>query len=442
MRGLIATLAIVWRIASPYFRSEDRWAGRLLLAAVIAIELSIVGITVLLNAWNADFYNALQDKNWDAFVYQLGYFCVLAAAYIVLAVYQLYLNQWLQIRWRRWLTQRYLDHWLTAPTTIACSCWAMPPTTPTSASPKTSSNSSMAAPAVGILALGLGLLNSVVTLGSFVVILWTLSADGPACICSARSGRSPAIWSGPRCSTPCSAPSSPISIGWPLVSLNFQQQRYEADFRFNLVRVRENSEQIALLEGEPRGRDPPCSAASATSSPIGWLIMTRTKRLTFLTAGYAQVSTVFPFIVVSPAYFAGAVQLGGLMQTASAFGSVQNALSFFINVYRGLAEWRAVIERLDGFDQSVAAARARCGNAAGDRRDAGRRRQPSRSRIWRCGCRTACRWSTRNDISISLGDRVLVSGPSGSGQVDAVPGAGRHLAVRLRHRRWCRKTPR
>ena len=104
MRGIISTLAIVWRIASPYFRSEDRWPGRLLLAAVIAIELSIVGITVLINEWNARFYNALQDRNWNAFVYQLVYFCVLATIFILLAVYQLYLNQWLQIRWRRWLT--------------------------------------------------------------------------------------------------------------------------------------------------------------------------------------------------------------------------------------------------------------------------------------------------------------------------------------------------
>ena len=112
MRRQFATLAIIWRLASPYFRSEDRWAGRMLLAAVVGIELSIVAITVLLNSWNARFYNALQERNWNAFVYQLGYFCVLAAAFILLAVYQLYLNQWLQIRWRRWMTASYLDHWL------------------------------------------------------------------------------------------------------------------------------------------------------------------------------------------------------------------------------------------------------------------------------------------------------------------------------------------
>lgn len=112
MNGLGSTLATVWRIAAPYFRSDDKWAGRILLAAVVAIELAIVGISVLLNTWNNRFYNALQDRNWDNFVYEISYFCVLAAIFIALAVYQLYLNQWLQIRWRKWMTQRYLVEWL------------------------------------------------------------------------------------------------------------------------------------------------------------------------------------------------------------------------------------------------------------------------------------------------------------------------------------------
>src|SRR5262249_10229518 len=143
----------------------------------------------------------------------------------------------------------------------------------------------------------------------------------------------------------------------PLIALNYQQQRYEADFRFNLVRVRENSEQIALLDGETAERD---RLSMRFGSVVGnWLaIMTRQKKLTFFTAGYAQASVVFPYIMLRPAYFAGVVQPGGLMQTANAFSRVQDALSVFINVYRSLAEWRAVIERLNGFDQSIAAARA------------------------------------------------------------------------------------
>src|SRR5258708_15765277 len=131
-------------------------------------------------------------------------------------------------------------------------------------------------------------------------------------------------------------------IGWPLVTLNFNQQRYEADFRFNLVRVRETSEQIALLKAESAETERLVDRFGRVVA--NWLlIMTRTKRLTFFTASYSQVSIVFPYVVVSPAYFAGKMQLGGLMQTASAFNSVQTSLSFFINVYRSLAEGRGVL---------------------------------------------------------------------------------------------------
>ena len=203
-------------------------------------------------------------------------------------------------------------------------------------------------------------------------------------------------------------------VGWPLVSLNFQQQHFEADFRFNLVRVRENSEQIALLEGEQA--EEARALGSFGRIIANWrLIMTRTKRLTFLTASYSQASIIFPFIVGSPAYFAGAVQLGGLMQTASAFGQVQTALSFFINIYRGMAEWRAVIDRLDGFDHSVAAARAVAvtppviavepGEAASITfRDLVVRLPNGEPLV------------NATDISLAVGERVLVSGPSGSGK--------------------------
>ena len=112
MNNIRSTLASVWRIAAPYFRSEDKWAGRGLLAAVIAIELAVVFLTVLFNRWNNVFYNALQEHNQAVFTYQIGYFCVLAAFWIGLKVYQLYLNQWLQIRWRRWMTARYLGGWM------------------------------------------------------------------------------------------------------------------------------------------------------------------------------------------------------------------------------------------------------------------------------------------------------------------------------------------
>src|SRR5260370_7942995 len=112
VNNIRSTLATVWRIAAAYFRSEDKLAGRVLLAAVISIELSLVLIDVLLNQWNNRFYNALQERNWDGFVREIGIFSLLATFYIALSVYQLYLNQWLQIRWRRWMTSTYLGNLL------------------------------------------------------------------------------------------------------------------------------------------------------------------------------------------------------------------------------------------------------------------------------------------------------------------------------------------
>ena len=373
MRGLFSTLAIVWRIASPYFYSEDRRAGRILLAAVIVIELSIVGINVLLNSWNNTFYNALQDKDWNAFVYQLGYFCVLATIYILLAVYQLYLNQWLQIRWRRWLTQTYLERWLASANHYRMQLLGDAADNPDQRiADDVKEFIDLGTTGVGILPIGLGLLNSVVTLGSFAVILWNLSGTAPLHLFGTT-------WAIPGYLFWAALIYAVIGtvlthlVGRALTALNFQQQRYEADFRFNLVRVRENSEQIALLDGEQTERN---RLLARFGNIVGnWLaIMSRQKKLTFLTAGYGQISSVFPFVVVSPAYFAGAIQLGGLMQTSSAFGSVQGALSFFVTAYRSLAEWRAVIERLAGFDEFDRQRQGSRDHAAGHRACAERSR--------------------------------------------------------------------
>ncbi len=414
MRGIFSTLAIVWRIASPYFNSEDRWPGRILLAAVIVIELSIVGINVLLNSWNNTFYNALQDKDWNAFIYQLGYFCVLATIYIFLAVYQLYLNQWLQIRWRRWLTQAYLDRWLAEANHYRMQLLGDAADNPDQRiAEDVKEFIDSGTTGVGILPIGLGLLNSVVTLGSFAIILWNLSGTAPLHLFGTT-------WAIPGYLFWAALFYAVIGtllthlVGRALTALNFQQQRYEADFRFNLVRVRENSEQIALLDGEQTE----CNRLLARFGNIAgnWLaIMSRQKKLTFLTAGYGQVSSVFPFVVVSPAYFAGAIQLGGLMQTASAFGSVQGALSFFVTAYRSIAEWRAVIERLAGFDESIATARAAATRPpviALAPSDAGIVSFKDLAVQLPNGALLV----NANDLSIKLGERVLVSGPSGSGK--------------------------
>ena len=356
MNNIRSTLAIVWRIAAPYFRSEDKWAGRGLLSAVIIIELALVGNDVLLNQWRSRFYNALQEKDWDGFVREIIVFSVLATVLVVLSIYQLYLNQWLQIRWRRWMTTKYLGEWL-----HDANHYRMQLQGDAADNPDQRITDDVKLFVERTLGIGVGLLSSIVTLFSFVIILWGLSAAAPLTI----SGREFAIpgylvWGALIYAIFGTALTQ--WIGSPLVNLDFQQQRFEADFRFSLVRVRENSEQIALLRGEPAERQ---RLSERFSRVVGnWYgIMSRTKRLTAFTQSYSQAAVVFPMILVAPAYFAGKIQLGTMLQTAEAFGSVQSALSFFVSTYRSLAEWRAVVARLDGFETAIASATTLAGSA-------------------------------------------------------------------------------
>jgi putative ATP-binding cassette transporter len=326
----------------PYWFSEDRWAAWGLLLAVIALNLATVYINVLLNKWNNAFYNALQDKNYTVFLHQLIRFSWLAGLFIVFAVYQFYLNQMLQIRWRRWLTEHFLSGWLTDD-----AYYRMQFVAGEADNPDQRVADDVPQFIASTLSLGIGGMRAVVTLISFVAILWGLSGTLTvssirlpgylvwAALLYALAGTWLTDW-----------------IGRPLVRLNFDQQRYEADFRFNLVRFRENAEGVALYHGEA---DELRTFRERFSNIIRnwWGIMRQQKRLTWLTAGYGQAAIIFPIIVVAPRYFRGQILLGGLMQTASAFGQVQDSLSFIVSSYTDIAAWRAVVERLAGFQSAI-----------------------------------------------------------------------------------------
>ena len=409
MNNIRSTLATVWRIAAPYFRSEDKWPGRGLLAAVVSIELALVAIDVLLNQWSNRFYTGLQEKNWDVFVREIGFFCVIAACFIALAVYQLYLNQWLQIRWRRWLTRHYLGEWL-----HGANHYRMQLQGDAADNPDQRIADDVKLFVERTLDIGLSLLNAVVTLFSFVIILWGLSAAAPlhvfgkelaipgylvwGALIYAIFGTALTQW-----------------IGSPLVGLDFRQQRFEADFRFNLVRARENSEQIALLKGETAERQKLWGRFNHVVE--NWYgIMSRTKQLTAFTASYSQAAVVFPYVLVAPAFFADKIQLGGLTQTASAFGSVQKALSIFVTIYRTLADWRAIVARLDGFETSIASA-----TALATSRDAiGVVASEGGKAIDLHKLQVALPNGTplvsADGLSLRGGERTLVTGPSGSGK--------------------------
>jgi vitamin B12/bleomycin/antimicrobial peptide transport system ATP-binding/permease protein len=340
------TLKAAWSLTRPYWTSDEKWSAWALLLVIIALNLGTVYITVLINQWNNAFYDALQELNFQKFLQQMGVFSVLATIYIIIAVYSLYLTQMLQIRWRRWLTRRFVGSWLSNRTYYRMQFASKTDNPDQRISEDLNQFTSY------VLRLSLGLLTSVVTLVSFIVILWGLS--GPATIPLGSWGVlhipgylvwAALIYAG-------IGTWLTVMIGRPLVGLNFAQQRFEADFRFSLMRVRENAESVAFYEGE--------------SAELGifnkrfkhvfanfWDIMKRQKQLTWFTAGYSQVAIIFPVVAAAPRFFAKQILLGGLMQIVNAFSSVQTSLSFIITSYTDIATWQAITNRLSGFQAEL-----------------------------------------------------------------------------------------
>lgn len=360
MRGLGSFIKAAWRLSWPYFSSEEKWSARLLLGSIILLNLLMVGMNVILNFWNGAFFDSLQNKDWKAFInllflYDRGShgiidgimpgFCLVAAIYITVAIFSTYLNQWLQIRWRRWLTKRYLNDWLTDRAYYRLSLTAK--SEEGTDNPDQRISDDLNNFSGNTLSLGLSLLTNVVTLGSFLGILWTLS--GPLVIWGV-SIPGYMVW----VALIYAALGTWVThlVGRPLIWLNFRQQRVEADFRFALARMRENVEGIALYRGEPEERQGFLHRFFFVVE--NWYqIMYRTLLLNALTVGYSQVAVVFPIVVAAPRYFAGQIALGGLTRTASAFGQVQGAMSWFVNAYASLAAWRATVERLVLFQHAL-----------------------------------------------------------------------------------------
>lgn len=426
VRALLSLLGDIRRLAVPYFRSEERWVAIGLLAAVVALELAWVGATVILNEWNVAFYNAIQDKNFAEFQKQLLIFCLIAVGAIVVAVYQLYLKQWLEIRWRRWLTKRYLDAWLTDDVH-----YRLRLSGDAADNPDQRIAEDVQLFVGRTIGVGIGLLGTVVSLVSFSVILWNLS--GPLAFSlfgHALSVPGYLFWA----ALIYAAAGTWLAhlIGRPLVRLNYDQQRYEADFRVDLVRVRENGEQIALLHGE-KAEDRKLEGRFSRVWGNFFDLMKAQKRLTWFTAGYNQISTIFPYVVVAPAYFTGQIQLGQLMQTASAFGSVQGSFSFFVSSYVSLAEWVSVVQRLTGFEASIARARAQAERPAFEAPTHGEGPALGLSGV-EVRLPGGAPLVATDELTIDHGECVLITGPSGSGKstlLRAIAGIWPHGAGRI-----------
>jgi len=391
---------------SPYWSSEDRWAARGLLLGVVLLTLAMVYLTVLLNQWNNAFYSALQDKNMAAFRGQLFRVTWLITIFIFLAVYQVYLNHMLEIRWRRWLTDRYIRAWLTDGAYYRMQLQAT----------ETDNPDQRIAEDVQLLAahtLGLftGGLRATVTLVTFVAILWGLSGSLHVTV-GEYAIRLPGymVW----VAVLYAILGTWVTdwLGRPLVTLNFDRQRYEADFRFSLVRFRENTEGVALYRGEAdefRGFRERFEEVVRN----WWGIMLRQKRMTYFTSGYGLGAWIVPSIVAAPRYFRGELGLGGLMQTSQAFQQVQDALSFFVQSYKEIAAWCAVVERLAGFERTLERVHRQA--ASGFRRVEGR---PTHLAVAGVDLYRPDGQVLLANINFSLrrGDTVLLSGASGSGK--------------------------
>ena len=401
-------LGKVWNLARPYWSSDERWPARGLLVAIVALTLGIVYMSVLLNEFSRDFYNAIQEKNYEDFTALLLYFCMLAAVLITLSVYKLYLTQMLEMRWRAWLTATYLNEWLERQIYYRLELVARGTDNPDQ---RIAEDARLFTS--GTLGLALGLLSAVVTLASFVVILWGVS--GPLDVTIGGMTLSiPGymVW----VAILYAAAGSVIThyVGRPLIALNFQQERFEADFRFSLVRLRENAEGVALYRGEESERKG-LLARFENVRANWWELMRYTKRLTTATAGYTQAAIVFPILVAAPRYFSGAIQLGGLMQIASAFGQVQGALSWFVDSYGGIANWKASVERLLSFHRALDEAQAEAGHPAGIRIEDGAAGSLGSDAL-DVNLPNGAALIAHAAFSLAPGERVLLTGPSGSGK--------------------------
>ncbi len=400
-----------WRLSAPYFGSDQKWKARGLLLAIVLLNLGAVYMLVLINEWNRVFYDALQNKDAAVFWRELGRFTYLAFGFIVIAVYRFYLTQLLEMRWREWMTHHYLDRWLHRHRfyQMELARYARGENAPPD-NPDQRIAEDINLFTTYTVGLSMGLLNAVVTLLSFIGILWTLSGSFGFTF-QGQSYDIPGfmVW---MAVIYCVAGSVITHyIGRPQIALNFQQQRFEADFRHHLVRVREYSESIALDKGEPVERRQLGLRFADVLRNYLQLIRAQ-KRLIWFSTGFGQAAVVFPFIVAAPRFFSGAIQLGELMQIASAFDRVQTALSWFVENYQQLATWRATTDRLTGFEESFAALQADDHATASETHTEDAIALDGLDLALPGGAALLAVQGAR----IAPGDSVLVQGPSGSGK--------------------------
>ena len=335
----------VWSLTKSYWQSEERWSASAFLALIIGLNLGLVYVTVLQNQANGSLFTALQRHDGSGFFRAFGVVVLLIMLYFTVAAFRVFLDQTFQLRWRRWLTDQYIERWLADRTFYRMRF-----------SERVDNPDQRISEDVRLfiertMDLGLGLLNSLATLVSFAALLWILSGSITLPLGSFEiTIPGYMFWA----AVLYSAFGSVIAhwIGRPLIGLYNRRQAVEADFRFNLLRLREEAEAIALYGGEAQERFNAMGRFQKIYETIKRIIL-RSNQFLIFQLFFSQFVNLFALLIASPGYFSGAIELGALMQIANAFQRVNEALSWFVGSYTNFAEWRATVDRLIEFDSEM-----------------------------------------------------------------------------------------
>ena len=401
---LKVTLKIFGRMLKSYWCSKDSLKSWFLLLAIIALTGGSVYIATSINTWYKTFWDVIQQYDLDGFKQQIVVFIILASIHVLVSVYNAYLKSCLAINWRTWLTGKTMDRWLQSDNYYKLQLLDKNTDNPDQ---RIAEDLNLFVSATIVLILGTA--TDIAMLFTFGVVLWNLSSAVTITVW----GYQVSLPDGYMCYLALLyailGTALTFYLGRPLVRLNFRQQRYEADFRFSLIRVRENGESIALYKGDKEeGKYLRHSFADLVANYIKLIVCT--KRLGFLTLGYAQTAVIFPILISAPMYFAKIITMGSIMQINSAFGRVQDSLSTLVSNFNSWASWKSVVDRLSLFYMSLEEVeRIACLKTPQDR---------SALEVEKLELKSPRGQLLLEDLNLSLkqGQSLLIRGPSGCGK--------------------------
>ncbi len=402
---LKVSVKAAFKMIKLYWTSKDSLRSWFLLALILSLTAGSIYIATAINSWYKDFWDTIQNYDMDGFKHQLMLFAILASIHVVVTVYNAYLRSSLAISWRKWFTSKVMHDWLEHDT-----YYKMQLSDKQTENPDQRISEDLNNFVNYTISLLLGTATDLAMIGTFGVVLWDLSKSVTL-----------TLWNGYALTLPdgymlylamayaFTGTVLTFILGKPLVRLNFRQQRYEADFRFSLIRVRENSESISLYQGQDQEEGILNRRFIDVVKNYVSLIKYE-KRLGFFTLGYAQLAVIFPILIAAPMYFAKIITMGSIMQISSAFGRVQDSLSTLISNFSSWASFKSVIDRLalyfDGMDKSL---EVDCLKAAKE----GDKFSLENIEVKTPQGDVLCRNLT---LSLKSGDSLLIRGPSGCGK--------------------------